>query len=100
MRTHDVAELAQTLFEEIGDAAFIADPRTMRVLDVNPMAQRLTGLARADLMRLPLDRLFRSDDDGGLAHLQRTTSATAAAATGPRSTSPSPGSTRTASRWG
>jgi two-component system, cell cycle sensor histidine kinase and response regulator CckA len=71
MRTDDAAELAQTLFEEIGDAAFVVDPATMRLLDVNPMAQRLTGLPRQELMTQPLGRLFRSDGDGGLAHLQR-----------------------------
>jgi len=66
-----VAELAQTLFEEIGDAAFITDTGTTRLVDVNPMAQRMTGLPRAELLRLPLDQLFRSDADAGLAHLQR-----------------------------
>ncbi len=66
-----MAELAQTLFEEIGDAAFITDPATGRLVDVNPMAQRMTGLPRAELLSLPLDRLFRSAADGGLAHLRR-----------------------------
>jgi hypothetical protein len=42
VNSHDVAELAQTLFEEIGDMAVIVDPATMRLFDVNPMAQRLT----------------------------------------------------------
>ena len=60
MRTYDEAELAQTLFEEIGDAAIITDPRTSSVVDVNPMAQRMTGLSRAELLRLPLSKLFRS----------------------------------------
>jgi PAS domain S-box-containing protein len=68
---HDVAELAQTLFEEIGDAVFITDPGTLGLLDVNPVAQRMTGLTRAELLRLPLDQLFRSDDSAGLAHLRR-----------------------------
>ncbi len=71
MNTRDVAELAQTLFEEIGDAAFIADPETLKVTDVNPMAQRLTGLARRELLQFSLDQLFRSDEDVGLSHLQR-----------------------------
>jgi PAS domain-containing protein len=55
MKSHDVAELAQTLFEEIGDAAFIVDPDTMRLVDVNPMAQRMTGLPRGELLALPVD---------------------------------------------
>jgi len=71
MMTQDVAELAQTLFEEIGDAAFIADPGTLRLVDVNPMAQRMTGRPRGELLRLNLSHLFRSSDDLGLVHLQR-----------------------------
>ncbi|MDB5309730.1 MAG: Blue-light-activated protein [Gemmataceae bacterium] len=74
--TDAVAELAQTLFEEIGDAAFIADPETMLLLDVNPMAQRLTGLPREELLQVSLGRLFRSDEDEGLTHLQRALSTT------------------------
>lgn len=66
-----MAELAQTLFEEIGDAAFIVDPDTMRLVDVNPMAQRMTRSARWELLRLRLDDLIRSDGDNGLAHLRR-----------------------------
>jgi PAS domain S-box-containing protein len=70
-----VAELAQTLFEEIGDAAFITDPGTMLLVDVNPMAQRLTGLPRGELLRTPLDQLFRSNNDG-LSYLQRALNTT------------------------
>jgi PAS domain S-box-containing protein len=71
VKTDDVAELAQTLFEEIGDAAYIADPDTLRLLDVNLVAQRLTGLPRNELLRLDLGQLFRSDGDEGLAHLRQ-----------------------------
>ncbi len=72
MKPHDVAELAQTLFEEMGDAAFIVDPGTAGVVDVNPVAQRMTGARRADLLGLSLDQLFRSDDGtAGLSHLRR-----------------------------
>lgn len=70
MKTHAVPELAQTLFEEIGDAVFIADPMTLQLVDANPFAQRITGLSRLDLLRLPLDTLFRSDNDRALAQLQ------------------------------
>jgi len=63
MRSQDAAELAHPV-EEIGDAAFITDPGSMRLADVNPMAERMTGLPRAELLRLPLDQLFRSDGDG------------------------------------
>jgi two-component system, cell cycle sensor histidine kinase and response regulator CckA len=71
LKSHDVAELAQTLFEEIGDAAFVVDPPTLRLVNVNPMAQRLTGLQRAELMTIRLGELLRSDGDEGLASLKR-----------------------------
>ncbi len=71
MKPHDMAELAQTLFEEIGDAAFIAEPKTMRLVDVNPMAERLTRLGRAELLQLTLEELLRSDSDNGLPQLRR-----------------------------
>ncbi|MBN9517675.1 PAS domain S-box protein, partial [bacterium] len=64
MTDSDPAELAQTLFEEIGDAVFIVEPGTDRLLDVNPMAQRLTGLRRDELLLLGVDQVFRADDDG------------------------------------
>jgi PAS domain S-box-containing protein len=70
MKTDDAAELAQTLFEEIGDAAFIVDPETNYLLDVNLMAQRLTGLAREELLQQSLNQLFRSEGGRGLLHLQ------------------------------
>jgi PAS domain S-box-containing protein len=71
VKTDDTAELAQTLFEEIGDAAFIIEPETSRVVDINPMAQRLTGLSRDELVHLPLSQLFRSEGDEGVSRLQR-----------------------------
>ncbi len=71
MSNTDTAELAQTLFEEIGDAAFIVEPGTDRLLDVNPMAQRLTGLRRDELLRLGVDQVFRADGDDGLTRMKR-----------------------------
>jgi PAS domain S-box-containing protein len=76
MKTDDLAELAQTLFEEIGDALFIVDPETCRVMEVNLMAQRLTKLTGDELIQLPLSQLFRSAGDGGLARLLRALSTT------------------------
>ncbi|HEX4608091.1 MAG TPA: PAS domain S-box protein, partial [Urbifossiella sp.] len=71
MNDTDPAELAQTLFEEIGDAAFIVEPVSDRLLDVNPMAQRLTGLRRDELLRLSVDQVFRAAGDDGLARMKR-----------------------------
>jgi two-component system, cell cycle sensor histidine kinase and response regulator CckA len=67
----DPAELAHTLFEEIGDAVFVIDPATDQVLEVNPMAQRLTGLRRDELLQLTVDQLFRSDGDENLVRMKR-----------------------------
>ena len=49
----DAAEFARALFEESGDALFLFDPDTETVLDVNPMAQRLTGFSRREMLRRP-----------------------------------------------
>jgi PAS domain S-box-containing protein len=70
MNTYDVAELARTLFEEAGDALFLFDPETEDILDVNPMAQRLCGFPRQQLLRLQATYLFRSEAPGGLQRLR------------------------------
>ncbi len=67
---YDIAELAQTLFEEAGDALFLFDPESEQILDANPMAQRLTGHGRQHLLRLQISYLFRSENQGGLVRLQ------------------------------
>ena len=66
----DPAELAQTLFEEAGDALFLFDPEGEQVLDVNPTAQRLTGCSRQDLLKFPITYLFRSEAPHGLQRLR------------------------------
>jgi PAS domain S-box-containing protein len=64
-------DLARALFEEAGDALFLFDPDTDQLLDVNPMAVRLTGLGRADLLRLPATSLFRLEQAPAHAKDQR-----------------------------
>ena len=49
----DTNGLAQALFEEAGDALFLCEPEGDRLLNVNLMAQRLSGYPRAELLRLP-----------------------------------------------
>jgi PAS domain S-box-containing protein len=66
----DAAEFARALFEESGDALFLFDPDTEAVLDVNPMAQRLCGFRRRELLRHPISYLFRSESPGGLGLLR------------------------------
>ncbi len=66
----DQAELAQALFSEIGDALFLLDPETDRLLEVNPMALRLTGFSRAELLDFPATHLFRFEAAGGNQRLR------------------------------
>jgi PAS domain S-box-containing protein len=71
MTAYNLAELGLTLFEESGDALFLFDPESERLLEVNPAAQRLTGFPRAELLRSPVTYLFRSEVPGGLHRLRQ-----------------------------
>jgi two-component system cell cycle sensor histidine kinase/response regulator CckA len=68
---YDREELAVTLFEESGDALFLFDPVSENMLDVNPMAQRLSGYSYGELLRMKATQLFRSSAPGGLQCLRR-----------------------------
>jgi PAS domain S-box-containing protein len=70
MTSYNVAELAQTLFEEAGDALFLFEPDTEQMVDVNPMAQRLSGFGRDELLRMQVTYLFRGEAQGGLTRLR------------------------------
>jgi two-component system cell cycle sensor histidine kinase/response regulator CckA len=61
MDGYNLAELAWTLFEESGDALFLFNPDSERMLDVNLMAQRLSGSSREELLARAVPTLFRSD---------------------------------------
>jgi PAS domain S-box-containing protein len=63
-------ELSVTLFEEAGDALFLFDPETEEICDVNPMAQRMSGFSRTELLHLQITYLFRSEIQGGLQRLR------------------------------
>jgi two-component system cell cycle sensor histidine kinase/response regulator CckA len=67
----NIAELAQTLFEEAGDALFLFDPEDGRILEINPMAQRLSGMSRPDLLKESVASMFRSSQQGGITRLRR-----------------------------
>jgi len=71
MNLHNAAELSQALFEEAGDALFLFDPETEQIHDANPMAQRLSGFSRSELLRLQATYLFRSETPGGLNRLRQ-----------------------------
>jgi PAS domain S-box-containing protein len=70
MISYDQAELAQALFTEIGDALFLLDPDTDQLVEVNPVAERITGFSRAELLRSPATHLFRFEAAGGAQRLK------------------------------
>ncbi|MCI0702872.1 MAG: PAS domain S-box protein [Planctomycetia bacterium] len=70
MTAYDQAELAQALFAELGDALFLLDPDSDRLIEVNPMALRLTGYSRAELLELPATYLFRFESTGGTQRIK------------------------------
>ncbi len=70
MIAYDQAELAQALFSEIGDALFLLDPETDQLIEVNPVALRLTGYSRSELLGLAAASLFRFDAPGGAQRLK------------------------------
>src|SRR5258707_564903 len=46
------SDLARALFVEAGDALFIVDPLSERVLDANPIDQKMSKRGRDDLTKL------------------------------------------------
>ncbi|MBY0527649.1 MAG: PAS domain S-box protein [Gemmataceae bacterium] len=71
MNRPDVEELSQALFEEAGDALFLFDPDSEQIIDANPMAQRLSGFSRSELLRQKATYIFRSETPGGLNRLRQ-----------------------------
>jgi PAS domain S-box-containing protein len=65
------SELAGALFEEAGDALFLFDPDSEQLGDVNPMAQRLSGFTRREMLGMKITYLIRSDVEGGLHRLRQ-----------------------------
>ena len=57
--------LAQALFEEAGDALFLFEPESDRLVDVNRTAERLTGMSHTELLALSAMYLFRFGGRGG-----------------------------------
>src|SRR5262245_23319577 len=51
-------EIAHCLFRESNDALFVFDPRSGRVVDLNPAAMRLSGLGRKAALGLQVGDLF------------------------------------------
>ena len=62
-------EIARCLFRESNDALFLFAPRNHRVIDVNPVALRLTGFDKDVACGKWLHELFTSTDPSGLPRL-------------------------------
>ena len=73
MSLEEIEGLAQALFEETGDAMFLFDPDTDRVLNVNSAAQRLTGFNVQKLLHMTVTELFRAATDEAERHLHQAT---------------------------
>src|SRR5262245_11515954 len=70
--TSDYIEgLGQALFREAGDALFLFDPDTDQLLDVNPMAERLSGFPRQELLSRPATYYFRFAGNPGAQRLRQ-----------------------------
>ena len=54
-------EIARGLFRESNDALFLFDPDTHHVLDVNPIALRLTGFTKVQALSMRLWDIFAGD---------------------------------------
>src|SRR5438309_2444269 len=76
MRHSTAKDLAQALFEEAGDALFLFDPDTDQLQDVNPMAERLSGFSRDELLTLQATYLFRFAGQGGKGRLHHAATKT------------------------
>jgi PAS domain S-box-containing protein len=64
MTTEEITGLGQSLFTEAGDGLFLYEPETEQLVDVNPMAEKLIGLTRAEIMRWPATYWFRFGGTG------------------------------------
>jgi PAS domain S-box-containing protein len=71
MNEYNPQDLARALFEEAGDALFLFDPETDALVAVNPVAEHLTGIPRAELLRILATDLFRHGGQGETQRLRR-----------------------------
>ncbi|HLJ92640.1 MAG TPA: PAS domain S-box protein [Gemmataceae bacterium] len=72
MTPHSQDELTHSLFEESGDALFLFDLDSEQILNVNPMAETLSGQTRQELLRSQAGALFRSDSPGALQRVRQS----------------------------
>lgn len=60
----DAGQIGRAIFEESGDALFLFDPDSDRLIEVNAMAERLTGVARKSLLEQPATYWVRFSGEG------------------------------------
>ncbi|MGH7222620.1 MAG: PAS domain S-box protein, partial [Gemmataceae bacterium] len=65
MNTSPDKDLAHALLEEAGDALFLFDPDTDRLLQVSRMAIELSGFGREEMLAHPATYFFRFGGKGG-----------------------------------
>ena len=104
-------EIARCLYREANDAFFLFDLESYLVVDLNPAAQRLTGLEKAAARMMSLGDLFTGVSSDGLDRLVEaldargfSTPGKAISSAGPRglcyrSTSARAGSIPSPGRW-
>jgi len=71
MSTEPIEGLGRALFKEAGDALFLFDPETEKLLDVNPMAESLSGFSRQELLQRPATYYFRFQAPAGSQRLRQ-----------------------------
>lgn len=74
MSTEPIEGLGRALFKEAGDALFLFDPETEKLLDVNPMAESLSGFPRQELLQRPATYYFRFSAPAGGQRLRQAAS--------------------------
>ena len=71
MNIDTVSGLGQALFDEAGDALFLFDPDSDQLLNVNPMAEKLTGFRRPELLSQLATWCFRFSGPAGGGNLRQ-----------------------------
>ncbi|HEV3145303.1 MAG TPA: ATP-binding protein, partial [Gemmataceae bacterium] len=62
--------LAEALFREVGDALYLIDPESGRILDVNPTAQSLSGFTHDQLLEITVSDLLVAESQDPQSRLQ------------------------------
>lgn len=77
MTSNHEPEISRSIFREASDAFFILRPSDLRILNVNPAAQRITGKRRKELLAMSLSDLVQAEDVGAIRELIHACQSTA-----------------------